>query len=137
MSSLPVPVSLLLQLGYWIVEDLVNRTSEHYPRGGIKYLVCYMNILSSLESDVRLLGSRSRMAPRSKDTSHSGSSRASWCGCRKPDVCGEVSISLQYGAVCNGYLMRHVKLYKQSPVLRKYACGTSEFFHLNEVIDGL
>ncbi|KAG6827783.1 hypothetical protein H0H92_010476 [Tricholoma furcatifolium] len=27
-----------IPLGYWIVEDLVNRTSEFYPRGGIKQL---------------------------------------------------------------------------------------------------
>jgi hypothetical protein len=33
--------------------------------------------------------------------------------------------------------MPHVKLYKQSPVLRKYACGTSKLHHPNEGIDGL
>ena len=27
------------QLGYWIVEPLVNRATEHYPRGGMNYLV--------------------------------------------------------------------------------------------------
>jgi hypothetical protein len=32
--------SILYQLGYWIVEGLVDRTTEHYPRGGLKYLVC-------------------------------------------------------------------------------------------------
>ena len=30
---------LYLQLGYWIVEDLVNRKSEHFPRGGLSYLI--------------------------------------------------------------------------------------------------
>ena len=30
---------LYLQLGYWIVEDLVNRKSEHFPRGGLPYLI--------------------------------------------------------------------------------------------------
>lgn len=28
-----------LQLGYWIVEPLVDRKTEFYPRGGIKQLV--------------------------------------------------------------------------------------------------
>lgn len=27
------------QLGYWIVEALVDRQTEYYPRGGIKFLV--------------------------------------------------------------------------------------------------
>ena len=30
---------MTVQLGYWIVEDLVDRSTEHYPRGGIKFLV--------------------------------------------------------------------------------------------------
>jgi glucan endo-1,6-beta-glucosidase len=29
----------LFQLGYWIVEPLVNRTTESYPCGGIRFLV--------------------------------------------------------------------------------------------------
>lgn len=28
-----------IQLGYWIVEGLVDRKTEHYPRGGIRHLV--------------------------------------------------------------------------------------------------
>ncbi|KAH9958846.1 glycoside hydrolase family 5 protein [Russula dissimulans] len=32
-------------LGYWIVEPLVNRTTEHYPRGGISYLVKGLEML--------------------------------------------------------------------------------------------
>ena len=32
-------VSQCLQLGYWIVEDLVNRQTEFYPRGGLTELV--------------------------------------------------------------------------------------------------
>jgi len=27
------------QLGYWLVEDLVDRKVEYYPRGSLKYLV--------------------------------------------------------------------------------------------------
>jgi hypothetical protein len=27
------------KLGYWIVEDLVDRSTEFYPRGGLKQLV--------------------------------------------------------------------------------------------------
>ncbi|CAE6475752.1 unnamed protein product [Rhizoctonia solani] len=30
--------SVRIPLGYWIVESLVDRTSEYYPRGGMKYL---------------------------------------------------------------------------------------------------
>ena len=30
------------QLGYWIVEDLVDRSKEYYPRGGLKYLVSFL-----------------------------------------------------------------------------------------------
>lgn len=30
----------ITQLGYWIVEALVNRPEEAYPRGGLAYLVC-------------------------------------------------------------------------------------------------
>jgi len=33
--------------------------------------------------------------------------------------------------------MPHVKLYKRSPILRKYACGIPEPHHLNEGLDGL
>ena len=29
------------QLGYWIVERLVDRDTEFYPRGGIQQLVCF------------------------------------------------------------------------------------------------
>jgi hypothetical protein len=39
MPLSPVVVLLLFQLGYWIVEPLVNRATESYPRGGIKFLV--------------------------------------------------------------------------------------------------
>lgn len=28
-----------MQLGFWIVEQLVNRETEFYPEGGIVYLV--------------------------------------------------------------------------------------------------
>ena len=31
----------LLQLGYWIVEALVNRATEFYPKGGILQLVSF------------------------------------------------------------------------------------------------
>ncbi|KAI9509114.1 glycoside hydrolase family 5 protein [Russula earlei] len=34
-----------IPLGYWIVEPLVDREIEHYPRGGIKYLVNGLNML--------------------------------------------------------------------------------------------
>lgn len=34
------------QLGYWIVEELVNRTSEFYPKGGLAQLVRYLDIIS-------------------------------------------------------------------------------------------
>ncbi|KAH9958850.1 glycoside hydrolase family 5 protein [Russula dissimulans] len=34
-----------IPLGYWIVEPLVDRTTEHYPRGGIKYLVKGLEML--------------------------------------------------------------------------------------------
>ena len=37
-----------MQLGYWIVEPLVNRTSEFYPKGGIKYLVGIYSTRASL-----------------------------------------------------------------------------------------
>lgn len=30
---------LVIQLGYWIVEALVDRKTEYYPKGGLKYLV--------------------------------------------------------------------------------------------------
>ena len=32
-------MNVLCQLGYWIIEALVNRATEFYPRGGIKQLV--------------------------------------------------------------------------------------------------
>lgn len=35
------------QLGYWIVEDLVDRAVEYYPRGGLKYLVRSHSIVLS------------------------------------------------------------------------------------------
>ena len=41
------------QLGYWIVEGLVDRSTEHYPRGGIKFLVGSAR-LSYLETDSAL-----------------------------------------------------------------------------------
>jgi len=34
-----------IPLGYWLVEPLVDRTTEHYPRGGIKYLVKGLEML--------------------------------------------------------------------------------------------
>ncbi|KAF8493036.1 glycoside hydrolase family 5 protein [Russula emetica] len=34
-----------IPLGYWIVEPLVNRVTEHYPRGGIKYLANGLDML--------------------------------------------------------------------------------------------
>jgi len=34
-----------IPLGYWIVEPLVDRTTEHYPRGGIKFLANGVNML--------------------------------------------------------------------------------------------
>jgi hypothetical protein len=34
-----------IPLGYWIVEPLVNRVIEHYPRGGIKYLANGLDML--------------------------------------------------------------------------------------------
>ncbi|KAI0271116.1 glycoside hydrolase superfamily [Russula aff. rugulosa BPL654] len=34
-----------IPLGYWIVEPLVNRDTEHYPRGGIKYLANGLDML--------------------------------------------------------------------------------------------
>ena len=33
------PSDIRNQLGYWIVEQLVNRETEYYPVGGIVYLV--------------------------------------------------------------------------------------------------
>jgi hypothetical protein len=37
-------VLLLSQLGYWIVESLVDRNTESYPRGGIKFLVGFTHV---------------------------------------------------------------------------------------------
>ncbi|KAI9446884.1 family 5 hypothetical beta glucosidase from glycoside dehydrogenase [Russula earlei] len=34
-----------IPLGYWIVEPLVNRETEHYPRGGIKFLTSGLDML--------------------------------------------------------------------------------------------
>lgn len=31
--------AIVFKLGYWIVEDLVDRSEEFYPRGGMKQLV--------------------------------------------------------------------------------------------------
>jgi glucan endo-1,6-beta-glucosidase len=39
MPLSPMVVLPLFQLGFWIVEPLVNRVTESYPRGGIKFLV--------------------------------------------------------------------------------------------------
>jgi hypothetical protein len=51
MNTVRIPVSrpnfafpepscqLILQLGYWIVEALVDRKTEFFPRGGLKQLV--------------------------------------------------------------------------------------------------
>ena len=36
-----------LQLGYWIIEDLVDRKNEHFPRGGLSYLIQGLSWLSS------------------------------------------------------------------------------------------
>uniref|UniRef100_A0A0W0G5E0 Putative glycoside hydrolase family 5 protein n=1 Tax=Moniliophthora roreri TaxID=221103 RepID=A0A0W0G5E0_MONRR len=36
-----------IPLGYWIIEDLVNRTSEFYPRGGLKALRRGLNDLKN------------------------------------------------------------------------------------------
>lgn len=36
-----------IPLGYWIIEPLVDRTTEFYPRGGILQLVKYSNAASS------------------------------------------------------------------------------------------
>ncbi|KAH9991331.1 glycoside hydrolase superfamily [Russula compacta] len=41
-------------LGYWIVEPLVNRSTEHYPRGGIKYLANGLDMLRKAEIQVIL-----------------------------------------------------------------------------------
>ncbi|KAI9509112.1 family 5 hypothetical beta glucosidase from glycoside dehydrogenase [Russula earlei] len=34
-----------IPLGYWIVEPLVHRSTEHYPRGGIKFLTSGLDML--------------------------------------------------------------------------------------------
>ena len=119
MTLLPEPVLLHCQLGYWIVEDLVDRTIEHYPRGGLKYLVCY-KYPAHLVSDVRSSDKWSQHAPRSGNTSHPGSPCASWGPGSKPDVRGEVRIFLSYlkRHGLNGNLMPRLKLYEQPPVLR-------------------
>ena len=46
------------QLGYWIVEPLVDRNTEHFPRGGIKQLVSTLRNLprSHLTPDVKKRG---------------------------------------------------------------------------------
>ncbi|OCH93675.1 glycoside hydrolase family 5 protein [Obba rivulosa] len=36
-----------IPLGYWIVEPLVDRTTEHYPRGGIKFLQSGLQMLKN------------------------------------------------------------------------------------------
>ncbi|KAH9978906.1 glycoside hydrolase family 5 protein [Lactifluus volemus] len=42
-----------IPLGYWIVEPLVNRTTESYPRGGIKYLSCGLKMLR--DADIKVI----------------------------------------------------------------------------------
>ncbi|KAH9964398.1 glycoside hydrolase family 5 protein [Russula compacta] len=41
-------------LGYWIIEPLVNRSTEHYPRGGIKYLANGLDMLRKARIQVIL-----------------------------------------------------------------------------------
>ncbi|KAI0249705.1 glycoside hydrolase family 5 protein [Lactifluus subvellereus] len=43
-----------IPLGYWIVEDLVNRTTESYPRGGIKFLSSGLKMLRDANINVIL-----------------------------------------------------------------------------------
>jgi hypothetical protein len=42
-----IAVLLLSQLGYWIVEPLVDRATESYPRGGINFLVGFTHVRCS------------------------------------------------------------------------------------------
>ena len=38
------PDQIFPQLGYWIIEDLVNRSNEYFPRGGLVELVCQSKV---------------------------------------------------------------------------------------------
>lgn len=79
----------MIQLGYWIVEGLVNRPQEEYPRGGLKYLVggCMLPCCYLLpDADPRI-----ELASGCRDERHSRSSRATRSTSRESDVRWTVS----------------------------------------------
>ncbi|KAI0322826.1 glycoside hydrolase family 5 protein [Amylostereum chailletii] len=43
-----------LPLGYWIIEDLVDRSTEYFPRGGLKYLINGLKMLRDADIQVIL-----------------------------------------------------------------------------------
>jgi hypothetical protein len=118
------------------VEPLVNRDTEHYPRGGIKYLVCFPpHMWRNFETDAGSPGKRSRHASQSRNTGHPRSSRASWCPGGKPDVYRKVRPFLQ--EITTGNLMSYLKLYLRSPVLCGYFRSIFQLRCLNWELDRL
>ena len=82
-----------VQLGYWIVEPLVNRATEFYPRGGMSQLVSfpYHSATRQITDDLLLVATRSESVESGRDCSHFRPPRSSRCSGIQPDVCWKVN----------------------------------------------
>jgi hypothetical protein len=92
----PTPRPSLIAVSAWVLDRRRPGQPDHrvLPPWGAKVSGLLCTSIPSLASDGRSPGKWSRHAPRSGNTSHPGSSRASWCPGRQPGIRGEVRISL-------------------------------------------
>ena len=88
----------MVQLGYWIVEPLVNRATEFYPRGGMSQLVSFPSSDNrQITDNSPLSATRSEPVESVRDCSHSRPPCSSWCSGSTADVCWKVkSILVNY-----------------------------------------
>ena len=62
----------MVQLGYWIVEALVNRATEFYPRGGMLQLVSFpLSDNRQITDNLPLVATRSEPVKGGRDCSYS------------------------------------------------------------------
>ena len=92
------PLTPSRQLGYWIVEPLVDRTVEFYPRGGIKQLVSFRKTFLVYVVDAINLQTAKRLEPTQVrwNTSYSRSSRTSRCAGRRTAIHRKVTTPPAY-----------------------------------------
>ena len=82
---------IMVQLGYWIVEALVNRATEFYPRGGMLQLVSFTPSDNRQITDILpLVATRSEPVESGRDCSYSWPPRSSWSGRSRANVCWKV-----------------------------------------------